>query len=121
MKVLVDTNLWVHFFRYGNPLLEALLEDGEVATHPIVIGELSMANLPERQKFLADLVQLERPKVVSWREVYQMVESRKLWGRGIQWNDACLLASAILSGHPLWTLDKRLATIAVEAEAAWKG
>ncbi len=121
MTVLVDTNVWVHFFRHGNPLLESLLEDGEVMSHPIVIGELSVAKLPQRRNFLADLLNLERPKVVSWREVYQMVESRKLWGRGIQWNDASLLASSILSERPLWTLDQRLETIASEAGVAWAG
>lgn len=119
--VLVDTNVWVRFFRDGNPLLEALLEDGEVMSHPIVIGELTMANLPQRKRFLSDLLRLARPQVVSWNEVYRMVESRQLWGRGIQWNDACLLASSILSERPLWTLDKRLATIAAEAGVAWKG
>lgn len=121
MRVLVDTNIWVHFFRHGNPLLEGLLEDGEVMSHPIVIGELAMANLPQRQLFLNDLVELAQPKVVSWNEVYRMVQSRRLWGRGIQWNDACLLASAILSERPLWTLDKRLADIASEAGVAWTG
>lgn len=121
MSVLVDTNVWVRFFRDGNPLLEDLLEDGEVMSHPIVIGELAMANLPQRRRFLADLVQLARPKVVSWSEVYRMVQSRQLWGRGIQWNDANLLASAILSERPLWTLDKRLAEIAAEAGVAWQG
>ena len=119
--VLVDTNVWVHFFREGNPLLEALLEDGEVMSHPIVIGELSMATLPQRRRFLPDLMQLTRPPVVSWNEVYRMVQSRELWGRGIQWNDACLLASSLLSDRPLWTLDERLATIAAELGVAWKG
>ncbi|MGJ8723562.1 MAG: type II toxin-antitoxin system VapC family toxin [Roseibacillus sp.] len=121
MNVLVDTSVWVRFFRDGNPLLEALLEDGEVMSHPIVIGELSMANLPQRKRFLSDLLQLARPKLVSWTEVYQMVENRQLSGRGIQWNDACLLASAILSERPLWTLDKRLADIATEAGVGWQG
>ena len=121
MNVLVDTDVWVRFFREGNPLLEALLEDNEVMSHPIVIGELAMANLPQRQSFLSDLEKLEQPKVVSWREVYNMVQNRKLWGRGIQWNDACLLAAAILSEHPLWTLDRRLSDIAQEAGVAWNG
>lgn len=121
MNVLVDTNVWIGFLRYGNPLLEALLEDGEVISHPIVIGELAMGGLPQRRRLLTDLAKLDRPKVVTWNEVFRMVEDRALWGRGIQWNDACLLASSILSDVPLWTLDKRLAAIAEEAKVAWKG
>jgi hypothetical protein len=50
-----------------------------------------------------------------------MVESRKLWGRGIQWNDAKVLASAILGEIPLWTFDLRLKTIAGEMNLDYAG
>jgi hypothetical protein len=40
------------------------------------------------------------------------VERRRLHGLCIGWVDAHLLASALLSGAPLWTLDRRLAKVA---------
>lgn len=112
--VLVDTCVWVKHFRERNPLLVAMLEDGEVWSHPIVIGELSMGNLRSRRETLADLSNLDRPPIASFAETRQMVEGRQLWGRGIQWNDARILASAILGEVPLWTFDPRLQEIANE-------
>jgi predicted nucleic acid-binding protein len=112
--VLVDTCVWIRHFRERNHLLAAMLEDGEVWCHPIVIGELSMANLKNRQQTLFDLGTLHRPPIASFSETRQMVEARQLWGRGIQWNDSMILASAILGQIPLWTFDFRLAEIASE-------
>lgn len=113
--ILVDTNVWITFFRQGLPALELMLDEGEVMIHPLIIGELGMGCLPMRLGTLDDLQRLPRADEASWEEVRRMVEARKLWGRGLQWNDVCLLASAILTGVPLWTADARLATAATEA------
>ena len=43
--MLVDTSVWVYHFRRGNARLKLLLEDDEVATHPMVLGELACGNL----------------------------------------------------------------------------
>lgn len=112
--VLVDTCIWIRHFRERNPLLTAMLEDGEVWCHPVIIGELSMGTLRDRQPTLFDLSNLGRPPIASFSETHQMVEARQLWGRGIQWNDAQILASAVLGEIPLWTSDQRLCQIAVE-------
>jgi predicted nucleic acid-binding protein len=119
--VLVDTCVWVRHFRQRNALLAAMLEDGEVWSHPIVVGELTMGTLKNRQQTIFDLSQLSRPPLASFSETRQMVESRKLWGRGIQWNDARILASSILGQIPLWTFDLRLQLIARELEIAFEG
>ena len=119
--VLVDTCVWVRHFRQRNALLAAMLEDGEVWSHPIVVGELTMGTLRNRQQTIFDLSQLSRPPLASFSETRQMVESRKLWGRGIQWNDARILASSILGEIPLWTFDLRLQLIARELEIAFEG
>lgn len=112
--VLVDTCVWVRHFRQRNPLLAAMLEDGEIWSHPIVVGELAMGTLKNRKQTIFDLSQLSRPPLASFSETRQMVESRQLWGRGIQWNDARILASSILGEVPLWTFDLRLREIARE-------
>ena len=39
--VLVDTSVWVAHLRDGNLDLEKLLNDGKVACHPFIIGELA--------------------------------------------------------------------------------
>ncbi len=119
--VLVDTCVWVRHFRQRNPLLSAMLEDGEVWCHPIVVGELSMGTLRERRQTVIDLAKLNRPPIASFAETRQMVESRRLWGRGIQWNDANILASSVLGGVPLWTFDLRLKAISEEMGVNFNG
>jgi predicted nucleic acid-binding protein len=119
--VLVDTCVWIKHFRQRNPLLVNLLEDGEVWCHPIVVGELSMGNLKNRQQTIFDLAKLNRPPIATFAETRQMIEARKLWGRGIQWNDARILASAILGQVPLWTFDIRLGEIAKELGVGFAG
>lgn len=80
--------------------------------HPFVSGELACGNLKNRLVVLSDLQTLQEAKLASNPEVLQLVESRKLWGRGLGWIDAHLLASAMLSNCRLWTLDKRLKQVA---------
>lgn len=58
----------------------------------------------------------ELPHVPAARhvQVLDVVETRKLMGRGLGWIDLHLLASAMLAKVPFWTVDNRLATLAQE-------
>ena len=47
-----------------------------------------------------------------------IIESRKLWGKGIGWADAQLVASALISGCKLWTRDKQLHAVAASLHIA---
>ena len=112
---LVDSSIWVEHLRRGNSRLAALLVGESVLIHPFVIGELACGMLNRREVFLADLKTLPRSIAAGEDEVLQLLEGRRLWGKGIGWVDAHLLASALLSGCRLWTLDRRLAEIAAAA------
>jgi len=95
--------------------LTALLESGEVLLHPFVLGELAIGNLgPDRRRVLSDLEQLPRAFAVADEEVLRFVEARSLFGKGIGWIDAHLLASTLTSASTLWTLDRRLAAAATK-------
>jgi predicted nucleic acid-binding protein len=102
--ILVDTSVWVGHFRVGDPLLSEALGSALVSTHPCVIGELACGNLENRTLILADLNALPLAVSATHEEVLQLIEERKLWGRGIGWVDGHLLASALLSNCRLWTL-----------------
>jgi predicted nucleic acid-binding protein len=106
--VLADTSVWVAHFREGHPGLVTLLTDGLVLMHPFVSGELACGNLKDRTTILADLNALPAVTGAEDSEVMQLIEDRRLWGRGLGWVDAHLLAAALLSNCRLWTLDKRL-------------
>jgi predicted nucleic acid-binding protein len=108
---LVDTSVWIDHFRNGNARLRQLLEEGEVATHPMILGELACGNLAKRAETLRLLSRLPDIPPAPDRLVLQSIESRRLWGKGIGWIDAHLIAASLLSEVPLWTLDRRLAKL----------
>ena len=109
--VLVDTSIWINHFRKKNDALISLLEQTEVCTHPLVIGEIACGNLRNRSEILELFQSLPSAVIASDEEVHQLIESKKLMGEGIGWIDAHLIASSLLSGSPLWTGDKSLRII----------
>ena len=84
------------------------MEDGAVVCHPFIIGELACGGMRNRAEILSLLQALPEAETVSPDEVLQFIEKRGLAGKGLAYVDAHLLASAVLSSVPLWTLDKRL-------------
>lgn len=117
--VLVDTSVWIDHFRYGeNDLVELLRENG-VFIHPLIVGELACGNLRQRTEILPLLQFLPEAELSSHSEVLQFVEKRELFGRGIGWIDAHLLASCMLSDSSLWTKDKSLLKIAKALKIAY--
>ena len=106
--VLADTSVWVHHFRYGSTRLETLLESGSIAIHPFVLGELACGTLGKRVETLNHLRALPHVDSVDDDEVMRFVDSARLWGTGLGWVDAHLLASARLAGVTLWSLDAAL-------------
>lgn len=116
--VLVDTSVWVDHLRRGEPGLRDLLSAGHVATHPFVIGELACGNIAQREQILDLLHALPSAKTATDEEVLQFMDIRRLYGKGLRWIDVLLFASARLSRMPLWTKDRRLASVATRMNAA---
>lgn len=120
MSVLVDTSVWVAHFRQRNEQLVALLEAGLVVCHPYVVVEVACGTPPRRQAVVELLGQLEALPLASPEEVLTLIEQRQLYGKGGGLVDISLLASSLLSGQArLWTLDRRLATLADELNLAY--
>ena len=106
--VLVDTSVWIEHIRFGHAGLEPLLIAGEVICHPFVIGELACGTLKNRNTILSLLKALPSAVEADHAEVMGFLGKNLLMGRGLSLIDVHLMASAFLSGVPLWTLDKRL-------------
>ena len=113
--ILVDTSVWIAHFRTAGSNLTHSLGEGRVMVHPFVVGELACGNLKNRDRILSDLKALPTAVTATHEEVLRLVKDRQLWGMGIGWIDAYLLASALLSEAELWTLDERLRRAAVAA------
>lgn len=111
--ILVDTSIWIQHLRHGDLFLTSLLEKGEVLSHPWVIGELALGNLRKRGEVLRLLGDLPRALVASEDELIVMIDKEGLYGSGIGYVDAQLLASARLTSDArLWTGERRLAAMA---------
>jgi predicted nucleic acid-binding protein len=107
--ILVDTSVWIDFFDRGVPSLKALLQDGKVLAHPFVIGEFAMGTPRNRKKILADLADLPQAVVARDDEIMLFIEAHQLFGLGIGFIDAHLLASVRITPMALlWTRDRRL-------------
>jgi predicted nucleic acid-binding protein len=106
--ILADTSIWISHFREGQPHLQQALVDSRVFMHPFVLGEIACGNLRARSQTLHSLGRLPSPVSASNDEVLTLLEQHRLFGRGLGWVDAHLLASARLSGCRLWTLDSPL-------------
>ena len=106
--VLVDTSVWVDHLRNGRVGLADLLSEGVVACHPFVIGELACGGLKNRVEILSLLQALPASIVAKHEEVMSFIENHKLMNRGMGYIDVSLLASALLMGIPIWSLDKKL-------------
>lgn len=114
--ILVDTSVWVDHLHTENERLSALLGEDEIGCHPMVVEELAMGSIANRDVVIDLLGNLFRFPVLSHVELLHLVEARRLWGRGLSPVDARLLGSVLLvDGATLWTRDKRLRAASVEA------
>jgi predicted nucleic acid-binding protein len=121
MDVLVDTSIWIDHLHRHDAGLAALLQAARVVMHPAVLGELACGNIPKRQEFLSLWIALPRAVEISSAEALDLIEDRRLWGRGLGWTDVHLLGSALLSGVRLWTRDRPLQQIADQLRISLRG
>jgi predicted nucleic acid-binding protein len=117
--ILVDTSVWIEHLRAGDERLTVLLDAGEVLAHPFVIGELALGNVQQRDAFLRALRRLPTTAVAGDQEVSRFIDRQALFGRGIGYVDAHLLAAARLTlGARLWTHDRNLQSVAAQLDLA---
>ncbi len=114
---LVDTSVWVSHLSSAHAGLSSLLVQQRVLIHPFVMGELACGSLKNRAGVLNALRALSTAVRAKDEEVLGLVERHRLWGKGIGWVDAHLIASSLLSHSELWTLDRRMAEAATLAGA----
>jgi hypothetical protein len=113
VSVLVDTSVWVHHFRHGEPGLAELLLADRVLVHPMVLGEIACGTPPARERTLQWLAQQQPPLQASLQEVLVFIEQEQLYGLGCGLVDLTLLASTLMTpGASIWTRDKGLLKLA---------
>jgi predicted nucleic acid-binding protein len=107
--IIADTMVWADFISHGDDRLMDLLNREATLMHPYVRGEISLGNLANRAVILADLDALPKAPIVHHDEVLALIESAQLFGTGVGFVDAHLLASTLLLAEGrLWTRDRCL-------------
>jgi len=107
--ILVDTSVWIDHLRAGSATLARLPKRGAVLAHPWVIGELALGNLRRRHEVIELLSGLPQAISATPAEVLMLIERHELYGVGIGYVDAGLLAATKLTdGATLWSHDRRL-------------
>jgi predicted nucleic acid-binding protein len=111
--ILADTSVWVDHLRRRSQTFAQLLESEQILIHPFVIGELALGYLQPRGLILSYFYNLPQSKLASYREVLHFINRHRLFGSGIGYVDAHLLAATQLTaGAAFWTSDKRLHRVA---------
>lgn len=112
--VIVDTSVWINHLNKSNPKLCDLLKDNRVLIHPYIVGEIALGTYKDRSSIIDLLLLLPKCSIPSFDEVLIMIESKKLYGKGVGLIDVHLLAASKLSSCLLWTHDKKLKKLSVE-------
>ncbi|MGH7521808.1 MAG: type II toxin-antitoxin system VapC family toxin [Gemmatimonadales bacterium] len=116
--MLADTSVWLDHWRRPIARFATLLESNEIVVHPFIVGEIALGDISPRAEILRGLGKLHATTLARHEEVHELIERIPLWGRGIGWVDAHLLASALLDRVRLWTFDRNLAHAAVDIGVA---
>jgi predicted nucleic acid-binding protein len=110
--ILVDTSVWIGHLRTADKRLVELIDDGMVLGHPFVTGELALGKLPQRDLVLGTMKDLPQADVATDDEVQLFIDRHALFGFGIGYVDAHLLAAVRLTQASLWTRDRRVRGVA---------
>ncbi len=111
MNVLVDTSVWVAYFRGSGEVavMDCLLEEGLLATNDLILAELLPALLVRKECELAGLLKLvERsPVAPDWDGIIQMqIACLKHGINRIGIPDLIIAQHAVQYGLALYSLDK---------------
>ena len=106
--ILADTSVWVDHLRNSDAALIALLNEGSVLIHPLVIEELACGNLSPREEILQLLSSLPVTPVAAHDELLDFIEAERIHGTGLGAVDAQIIASARLAHAKIWSKDKAL-------------
>jgi predicted nucleic acid-binding protein len=110
--ILVDTSVWIDHLRSGDATLSGLLDNSAVLAHPWVTGELALGNLSRRGEVIGLIQGLPQATLATDNEVLGLIDQEALYGAGIGYVDAQLLAATRLTQDAaLWTRDKHLSAV----------
>lgn len=110
--ILIDTSVWVRFFRGAEEARFAAdaIRENAALLHPLILGELLLGGLSTENESLLQV--LAPAPTHSPQAICTFIGQHSLAGRGIGWVDAALLCSVTESAAVLATFDEALRSCA---------
>ncbi len=109
MKVVLDTSVWVDFFKFTNVEIEKLLSEHTVLMHDFIFGELLIGGLSQESEHFYLLQKLPKARTADDLAVHRFIMTNKI--RSVGYVDCHLLYSCYRDGSALKTLDKSLSAL----------
>ncbi len=110
MRILVDTSVWINWFRgKGGEALDELIDNNLLAINDVILAELTPAlRIRKEQRLVALLETVTRlPLQVDWADIIDMQTQCLAGGiNGIGIPDLMIAQNALQSGCPVYTEDK---------------
>jgi predicted nucleic acid-binding protein len=111
MDVLVDTSIWIDYFRTcdNSPGLDFLIDENLVVTNDIILAELiPYLKINKQSKVINLLYELNRiPMQINWEEIIVFqVECLKSGANGVGIPDLIIAQNAKTNNCKVYTLDK---------------
>jgi len=111
MAVLVDTSIWIDYFRTGenSKKLDGLIDDNIVVINDIILAELiPYLELKREVKVIKLLHEIERmPLVIDWKELIEFqVSCLKSGANGVGIPDLMIAQNANQHDCKVYSLDK---------------
>ena len=116
MKVLVDSSVWVAYFRgtAGVATLDWLIEESLVVTNDLILAELTPPLLVRGERKLASLLlEIERPPLtVDWDDIIQLqITCIRNGINKVGIPDLIIVQHAMQNNLSLYSLDKHFALL----------
>lgn len=116
MKILVDSSVWIDFFRSGknSSILDFLIDENLIATNDLILTELVPTLLLKKQKKIVQLLnKIEKiPLTINWEDLIHTQE--RCLGKGINGigiPDLIIAQNALQNNLILFSLDEHFKEI----------
>lgn len=106
--ILVDSSVWIQHFKKTDSFLVSALKEDRVVVHPLIIQEISLGHIKNRELIIELVSYLHTVPIISHEEIQNFILKNKLAGSGVGVIDIHLLFSAIKGNLNIYTFDKSL-------------
>ena len=106
--ILVDTGVWISFFRGEKSALglKHLLVEDNVVLHPYIFGELLLGGLSKINENLMKSVKF--CDIIKEDDIYEFIKKNRKYISGMGWVDINIAASIYESSYELFSFDTNL-------------